>query len=146
MSPRTNRAKPVPGIFYPEEQFKRMMVILTLLVCIALSWYLYTYTGYGLRAFFFYIYYLPILVGAIYYGLKGGLIVSGTVSILYAIVLVSVTGERGAFLTRDFLIKVVSFNLVAFIVGKISGIGLRYRNQLFYLKEYNENIVESITE
>ncbi len=66
MSPRTNKTKPVPGIFYPEEQFKRMMVTLTLLVCIALSWYLYTYMDYGLRAFFFYIYYLPILTGAIY--------------------------------------------------------------------------------
>ncbi len=144
MSPKTNKIKPAPGIFYPEEQFKRMMVTLTLLVCIALSWYLYM--GYGLRAFFFYIYYLPILAGAIYYGLRGGLIVSITVSILYAVVLVSVTGEWGAFLTRDFLIKVISLNIVAFIVGKISGIGLRYRSQLFYLKEYNENIVESITE
>lgn len=144
MSPRTNKTKPAPGIFYPEEQFKRMMVTLTLLVCIALSWYLYM--GYGLRAFFFYIYYLPILAGAFYYGLRGGLIVSGTVSILYAIVLISVTGKWGAFLTRDFLIKIISLNLVAFIVGKISQISLRYRNQLFYLKEYNENIVESITE
>jgi len=144
MGPRTNKTKPAPGIFYPEEQFKRMMVTLTLLVCIALSSYLYM--GYGLRAFFFYIYYLPILAGATYYGLRGGLIVSGTVSILYAIVLVSFIGERGAFLTRDFLIKVVSFNLVAFIVGRISEIGLRYKSQLFYLKEYNENIVESITE
>ncbi|MBU4310513.1 ATP-binding protein [bacterium] len=144
MSPRTNKTKPVPGIFYPEEQFKRMMVTLTLLVCIALSWYLYM--DYGLRDFFFYIYYLPILAGAIYYGLKGGLIISGTVSILYAIVLVSFPEEREAFLDRDFLIKVISLNLVAFIVGKISGIGLRYRSQLFYLKEYNENIVESITE
>ncbi|MBU4129008.1 PAS domain-containing protein [bacterium] len=144
MSPRTNKTKPVPGIFYPEEQFKRMMVTLTLLVCIALSWYLYM--GYGLRDFFFYIYYLPILAGAIYYGLKGGLIISGTVSILYAIVLVSFPEEREAFLDRDFLIKVISLNLVAFIVGKISETGLRYRSQLFYLKEYNENIVESITE
>lgn len=144
MSPRTNKIKPAPGIFYPEEQFKRMMVILTLLACIALSWYLYM--GYGLRAFFFYIYYLPILAGAIYYGLRGGLMVSSTVSVLYAIVLISFTGEQGAFLTRDFLIKVISLNLVAFIVGKISGIGLRYRSQLFYLKEYNENIIESITE
>ena len=144
MSPRNNRAKPVPGIFYPEEQFKRMMVTLTLLVCIALSWYLYM--GYGLRDFFFYIYYLPIMAGAIYYGLRGGLIVSSTVSILYAIVLVSVTGERGAFLTKEFLIKIISLNLAAFILGKISGIGLRYRSQLFYLKEYNENIIESITE
>ena len=176
MSPKTNKTKPVPGlparvshlsaealrrhsfgasatsvqaerqtgIFYPEEQFKRMMVTLTLLVCIALSWYLYM--GYGLRAFFFYIYYLPILTGAIYYGLRGGLIISGTVSILYAVVLISITGGWEAFLTRDFLIKVVSLNLVAFMIGKISEIGLRYRSQLFYLKEYNENIVESITE
>ncbi len=144
MARKNERERPAAPIFYPEEQFKRMIVTLTLLVCIALSWYLYM--GWGLLAFFFYIYYLPILAGAIYYGLRGGLIVSITVSILYATVLISVTGRWGAFLTQDFLIKVISLNLVALIVGRISEISLRYRNQLFYLKEYNENIVESITE
>lgn len=140
-----NKERLAPRIvFYTEERFKRRIIILSLIFCIALSAYLYTAPVLG--NFFFYIYYLPILLGVVYYGLRGGVIVSITASILYTFVLVSMENKIGVLWQWNILLRIGFFNIVALALGRLADVNSRTREEIFYLEEFNEDVVESITE
>ncbi len=77
---------------FEKQQFRISTVFGSLVLCILFSCYLYL--GVGFRIDYSYVYYFPILLASIFFGLKGGVLIALTSTILYVSFTISL--QRGA--------------------------------------------------
>jgi two-component system sensor histidine kinase AtoS len=89
------------------------------------------------------LYYLPIAVAAIMWGLRGGLLVSLLISALY-LPHILLLGEAMPGGIVDNLLEVLTFNFVAALAGVLSDAQHRHQQQAAQLRTYIDDVLASL--
>jgi signal transduction histidine kinase len=102
-----------------KENRKRLLILASLIAILSVLHYTTDASADYFHEFYKLLYYVPIILGAFHFGVRGGLIVSGIVSAIYLPhVLVQWHGTGFDVVHR--ILEVVVFNTVAYIVGRLA--------------------------
>lgn len=133
-----------------KNKYKELMTIIIMIIVITLLHYSTIMSKWELHIFYRRLYYIPIILAAFRYRLKGGIITSVAVSILYAPHLILyIRGINITSLNQYF--EIILFITIGIITGKL--VDLHYKKEkllekkigeITNLQNYTENVVDSI--
>jgi signal transduction histidine kinase len=134
---------------FEKQEFRITTVGGSLILCILFSCYLYL--GVEFEIDYSYLYYFPIFLGSIFFGLKGGILIALTSTILYVSFTISLQGAPLSYKNIDLLFRVLGFNIAGIVLGKISDESIHFKEELSkrikeltYLFEVSRAIISSI--
>lgn len=118
---------------------KRKFIVASVLLVTMVGIYFFVYTTGGIRYVFSHSMYLPIIVAAIVFGTRGGLVaaVLGGLILGPLMPIDTTTGEMQQ--TINWLYRLGFFLLVAYIVGFSSQQAARHLRQLKWLSTHDKN-------
>jgi two-component system, NtrC family, sensor histidine kinase HydH len=109
----------------------KLYIIIISISTLAISWFHYTMSTdlSPLHSIFMDFYYIPVLISALVFGLRGAMITYASVVFLYFPYIVIIWRVKALFLAEDFL-HTLFFGIFAFIAGFLVDREKRYRRQL----------------
>jgi signal transduction histidine kinase len=104
------------------QDFLRATILVVIIAAITGQHYLIgvSHENMGLHSIHYLLYFLPILMGSIWYGLQGGILIAIAVSILYAPVVVGPTGRMVFTSNTQKILELVMYNVVGWVTGLLS--------------------------
>jgi two-component system, NtrC family, sensor histidine kinase HydH len=106
-----------------------MIVVAVLVLAISCLHYTVSSLVSPLHAIIMDLYYIPVLIGALAFGIKGGMITFASVAVLYFPYIIVVWRMRGLFLAED-LLHTLFFGIFAFVAGFLVDRERKYRKEL----------------